>query len=330
MGNDSTPSSAAASNSDSNSAGAGAIHDLSLTGPEGHTESANWVRDNVVLKGEGEKPPIVQLNVELPLDQKVTVFMDASNHYILAFRGAQGKVFQLSDDNCEVFRKKLLDSKLVNEEELEPPLDLGADHNALGTFELRDNDSRQRDFGIIDLMSAGALNQYSPQNRNLYETIRTSLSLLVCMLSESARHRLVFDDFQGIYRHERVTADRCIQSYDKACLISALAEKQFKSYLRRYGVEKVVKRCTEMRELWKHIKDTLNDNGNSKRMLQQILDGSSPHKNGPAAYHVERLRHMATTELDISQAEQLTTLLAATERLPAIRSAAHGVAVPKK
>jgi hypothetical protein len=329
MADDSTTSLGAA-NSGGDSSGRSATHDLSLTGPECHTESANWIRDNVVLKGEGEKPPVVQLNVELPQSQKVTLFMDTSNHYIVAFRGAEGKVVQLSDDNQETFEKKLLDSKLVNEKDLGPPLDLGADHNALGTFELRDNNSRQRDFGMVDLMSAGALNKYSPHDPKLYEIMRTSLSLLVCMLAESARHRLVLDDFQGIYRHERVTADRCIQSYDKACQISDLAERQFQSYLRRYGVEKVVKRCTEMREVWKHIKDTVDDNGNSKRMLQQILDGSSPHKNGPAAYHVERLRHMAKTELNISQAEQLTTLLAATERAPAIRSAAYGVSAPKK
>jgi hypothetical protein len=60
---------------------------LDLSGLDGFTVTVEWVRNHVVLKGAGEKQPAMRLDVRLPENQQVALFMDTRDHYVLGFRG---------------------------------------------------------------------------------------------------------------------------------------------------------------------------------------------------------------------------------------------------
>lgn len=166
--------------------------ELDLRDPAKYTASIEWIRGNVVLGIA--KEPVLQLNVSLP-NGKATLFMDPANHYIMGFRGTD-KIYVLEDNNSEAF-KKSIESQIGNTS-VKILRGLGADHGLRGrqTFSRENGGIKGRIFKRADLDSAATLSNYSSETRNMnYADLRAPLSLLVCMISESARIPMMERDF---------------------------------------------------------------------------------------------------------------------------------------
>ncbi|MBC8166407.1 MAG: hypothetical protein H7Y20_11115, partial [Bryobacteraceae bacterium] len=216
------------------------FQNLDLSTIEGHANSAEWIRSNVLLT-EPEGEGIVQLNVTLRPDlegkeQNVSLYMDTRNAYILAFRGGEGRLYLLNktrdDQEAISFEQRLRKAGYAGKDEQISLSNLGADHkNALKTLDQR--------FRPEDLIYAGQINEFGDSDRmRTPEQLRRPISLLVCMLSESARMNLMEQQFRKLYFGEvaypgepgmvftyEAKPDAAIQSYDKAIRISIWADK---------------------------------------------------------------------------------------------------------
>jgi hypothetical protein len=293
--------------------------DLDLSTADGHARTVEWMRNNIILPSEGETPPAMELNVKLPEDGNVTLFMDPKDHYILGFKG-RDKVYLLNDKNRDSFQKHLLDQKLVEKKEDIVNIDQGADHPALGTLD--------RSFALAELSAANRLSKYSSKDpKQTYEDIKGPMSLLVCMIAESARLKSMEWGFRGIYFHNRVKANDAIQSYDDAKSLVALADRYFRKDMTAHAVERLQKRGKEMGQLLDGIESGLNKTDNRKQLVQDILDGKLGKQDGKLAYQIERLKEMAK-ELNIGKADDLTLLITKSKNEVAVEAVKDGVVGP--
>lgn len=163
------------------------IVDLDLSSAKSYMSSLGLLRQAVVLGREKAPGLVLRLRVRLVYEGRVTLYMKVSNLYIIAF--GENPVFALADSS-EDTAATLRASGAVPKEIPIHSLDLGSDHNALGT-------ERHR-FGLGDLAECAALARFN--GRQEYNTIRKPLSLLVCMLAEGSRFLEVQNLFAGIGR----------------------------------------------------------------------------------------------------------------------------------
>jgi hypothetical protein len=297
---------------------------LDLRDPAQYQASIEWVRKNVVL--ENKVPgKVLQLDVSLP-EGSVTLYMDPSNHYIMGFKGV-GQIFVLKDAKSEAF-KTALESQFKGSEVT--ILDgLGADHGlgGLKTFRGKNGKTEGRVFSRRDLNSAAALSSYSDKSRNMgYEQLGAHLSLLVCMIAESARIPMMEYDFTNmLYYGYSVWADDAIRSFANAKFLMDIADKAFGQYPRAFGVEKLQKRAAEIGEVLKKI-EALVDSSNRITLVTNLLDAK---KSAPpaAAEWAKRFRVMCE-ELKISDAGTVTQLISTCGSEGAVRAAKQGVATP--
>src|SRR5262245_12772053 len=109
------------------------VQQLDLTTADKHVQSAEWIRDNVILKNHESE--VLQFNVALPDSGHVSLFMNTSNQYLLGFQG-KDKVYLLRDKDRDAFKNALIEGNLVAVSKIEY-LDIGSDHSSLGTLQLK-------------------------------------------------------------------------------------------------------------------------------------------------------------------------------------------------
>lgn len=297
--------------------------ELDLRDPARYMASIEWLRNNVVLGIAKEL--VLQLNVSLP-NGTTTLFMDLANHYIMGFRGAD-KIYVLEDNKSEAFRKSL-QSQLGNTP-VEILRGLGADHGLRGlqTFSRGNGGIRGRIFKRADLDSAVTLSSYSSETRNInYDDLRSHLSLLVCMISESARMPMMERDFANmLYYGYDVWADEAIRSFDDAKFLITLALETFPSYPRHLAVEKLEKRATELRSLLSKIESQAGSHNRSK-LVAGLIAGeiASPASVVDA---INRFRAMCK-ELKIVDPNTISQMISTCSSEGAVRAAKQGVAIP--
>jgi hypothetical protein len=297
--------------------------DIDLRDSARYAASIEWIRNHVVLrKAKGD---VLQLNVSLPAGAAV-LYMNPVNHYIMAFRGAD-KIYVLEDNKSETFRKSLQEQ--LGKTQIEILKGLGADHGlgGLRTFTRRDSGVEGRVFARRDLDAVAALSSYSNESRNLgYDELRAHLSLLVCMIPESARIPMMERDFGNmLYYGYDVWADDAIRSYDSAKFLIQLARQTFPQYPRDLAVEKLAKRAKELGELLEKI-ESESKFSNRSRLITQLITGKAsplPSVAGPAA----RFREMCK-ELKIHDAATVSRMISTCGSEGAVRAAMQGVAAP--
>lgn len=298
------------------------IRDVDLRDSAHYEASIEWLRGNVVL-GNKLKGQVLQLNVALPRGA-VTLYMDTANSYIMAFRGTDG-VYVLEDHKSESFKKALQSE--MKEARIEILKGLGADHGAGGLKTFSDKSANGRTFTREDLDSAAKLSGYSGGSRNMtYEELRPHLSLLVCMIAESARIPMMEYDFSNmLYYRYSVWADEAIRSYDDAKYLLPLAYKAFPNYPRRLAVEKLGNRAHELDELLKKIQSTLGTQNRSD-LVANLLIGRMAALPLPAQLS-SRFRDICK-ELKISDPALVKQLISTARNTNAMRAAKQGVVIP--
>jgi hypothetical protein len=306
-----------------------ATRELDLRDPARYTASIEWLRENVVLANHVHAR-VLQLDVALP-DGQVALFMNPANHYLMGFRGAD-KIYVLDDDTSDEFRKSLQSE--FNDTEVEILKGLGADHGDRGlkTFSRTNSALKGRVFKRKDLNCSAILSGYSSTSRNLtYEKLRAPLSLLVCMISESARIPMMERDFTNmLYYGYDVWADDAIRSFDNAKYLIDLARKLFPEYPVHLAVEKLQKRAAEMESLVTKI-ESVQHYANRHALIAAMLKGSVPNDNLTASA-VNRFRDMCNelkmSERKLSDPAVIAEMISSCKSEGAIRAAKQGVATP--
>jgi hypothetical protein len=299
------------------------MKDIDLRDPLRYAASIEWLRSKVTFGGK-TKSDVLQLNVALPKGA-VTLFMDTANQYIMAFRGADG-ICVLNDDRSESFKSDLQlrfrDTKVFLLQ------GLGAGHGQGGLETFSNRHARGRVFTREDLDFAAELSAYSNALRNMsYERLRPHLSLLVCMISESARIPMMEYDFTNmLYFGCRVWADEAIRSYNDARYILPLAYKIFPDYPRHFAVEKLANRARELDEILGRLRSLLGFNDRSA--LVAGLLGGKIGSGQPLGELADRFRGICK-ELKISDPAAVTQLISTARNAGAIRAARQGVAIPR-
>jgi hypothetical protein len=265
----------------------------------------------------------------------VTLFMNASDQYIMAFQGAD-MIYVLQDQNSQRF-KTSLEKEQGGKQAVKILGWLAAGHgqHGLGTFQRNDSGLRAAVYRRPDLDSAACLSTYSERANNVrHESLRAALSLLVCMISESARHPMLQNDFTSMYFDMAVVADEAIRSYDDAKYLLRLAHSIFPQYPRRLAVEKLQKRASELNDLLAALQGGVS-HPDPKRLLVEIAEGRMKSANPSSSDHAKRLRHIAQelsffdpTRPDRFDPNQITQLISTCKSESAIRAAKQGVAVP--
>jgi hypothetical protein len=206
------------------------------------------IRNDVILK-PAVKGSVLKLEVKMPKGA-VTLFMNASDQYLLAFQGAD-MIYVLQDQTSDKFK-----ANLVKEYGQKPEVKIlewfGAGHGQQGlrTFYRDESGPRAAVFRKPNLDSAVCLASYSERAKNVSrESLKAAMSLLVCMISESARHPMMQNDFTNMYYGAGVLADEAVRSYDDAKYLLDLADKTFKEYPRHHAIEKLQKRAAELSDL---------------------------------------------------------------------------------
>jgi len=160
---------------------------LNLSTQQDYLSSLALVRQRITLGREKhDLPSALRLAVRLPYDGRVELFLQASNLYLIGFRGAS-KVHAL-DDETEDFAGAIRKSGRLDQGEQVVVLSQRGDHNSLGTF--------ARPFDHGDLANCAVLALYS--DGEPHAMVRRPLALLVCMLCEGARFLQVQNDFAGV------------------------------------------------------------------------------------------------------------------------------------
>ena len=302
------------------------VKNVDLSSEYGHATTVEYVRNNVILPPEGQKPDVLQLEVKLPGDKdrpdhKVTLIMNTENHYILGFKG-QDKIYLLQDADSPEIKKTLVKEKLVPNADAVEILKLGGEHPTLGTLDPK------RSFDMGDLKQASRLGEYSTKNKDMtYDDLKKPLSLLVCMISESSRVKSMEHGMRRIYHGESVKASEAIQSWKDACGLIEMADKYFPKDYRWNGVERLEKRGTELQNLLRDIKESAGKIGDEKAFLQELLEGKY-NKDRRVGLLIERVRDMAR-ELNITNAGDVGELISATRNDIAVAAAKDGVVVPR-
>jgi hypothetical protein len=296
---------------------------VSLKDPRSYAKAVDWIRDNVVLK-RNVKGPVLEIAVSLP-DCAVSVFMRPKDHYILAFRGAD-KVYLLDDDAASDFKKVL--EQHVKPTEIETLKGLGAGHGSTGlaTFERREDGLRARVFRRQDLATIKDLARYRLRSRTRFEELKKPLSLIVCMIAESARIPMMHRDFVNMYYGCEVIADEAIRSYDDAKYMMLCAREKFPQYPNHLAIEKLAKRAEELRVLLGRIKCAVDVSDRAK-LMSDLVKGRVSTDDGSVKQQVKRFRDMCS-ELSFTDAEAIKQFVSTFCNISAVRAAKQGVAYP--
>ena len=303
------------------------VAELNLRDPASYTTSIDWIRDNVVFKNN-VKGPVLQLIVSLP-GGDVSLYMNPANHYIMAFRG-RDKIYVLKDRDSEKFKNDL--QSQIKDVEIEILHGLSAAHTArgLGTFKDQDHRTRATVFSIHDLESVSRLSTYSRESGATYELLKRPLSLLICMIAESARIPMMQRDFANMFHGHDVVADEAIQSYDDAKYLMTLARDLFPDYPRALGVEKLQKRAVELDALLAKIQAAVSVT-DRKKMIADLLNGRTPSDSRLVAEEIKRFRDICAvlSKTPKMNADDITQLISTCKSNSAVRAAKQGVVIPE-
>ncbi|WP_321470490.1 ribosome-inactivating family protein [uncultured Paludibaculum sp.] len=163
------------------------VVDLDIGSAKAYMSSMGVLRQAITLGRERSAAMLLVLRVRLLYAEKVTLYMKASNMYIVAF--GVNPVFALADATEDIPATLRASGAIAAEIPIRK-LALGSDHNALGTD--------GHTFGLGDLAQCSSLALYDGTQG--FAMIRKPLSLLVCMLAEAARFLEVQNSFAGISR----------------------------------------------------------------------------------------------------------------------------------
>jgi hypothetical protein len=310
----------------------GNLQELDLSSVYGFEHATDWVRENVLLSRK--RPHMLELRVKLPAGPaskgktSATIVMDPRNAYVVGFRGRDG-MYLLRDDSANL-DLQLRQANLIGKDEKAVTLNIGTDHASLGTFRpiLGRAGMRPRDFDAVDLSRVASLSTFSSKTAEVtHAEVSGAISLLVCMLPESARSRMVELSFRGLYFNLRVSADEAMQSYDHAKRITALANKLFKDPVLAYRVERFEKRGQEISSLLEACRGALDQNRfNRKDFLSRVLRGDTAGYPKDLASRVQRLGGIAA-ELGAT-VDELSEMAQLCSNKDAVRAAKGGVVVP--
>lgn len=293
---------------------------LNFTDPASYRQAVEWVRGNVVLKNN-VKGAILQLDLAFPQDS-VTVFMNPQNHYILAFQGADG-IYVLDDPHSAQFGKDLEAAVKGSKPTILKGLSGSHGVNGIQTFMDRAN-VRDANFKLRHIAEVRHLSQY--RAKQPYAPLRKPLSLLVCMIAESARFPMMQRDFERMYFGSEVLADEAVQSYSTAKALRQQALKTFPEYRSPEAVTKLVNRATELEELLKRL-ETLRKTANRQTLITSILTGGKQILGSPSIEDTNRFCTLCK-ELSLTTAREVTTLISQGKNGMAVRAAKEGVALP--
>jgi hypothetical protein len=251
--------------------------------------------------------------------------MRPKDHYILAFRGAD-KVYLLDDDTAEDFKKVL--QPRVKPVEVEILKGLGAGHGVTGlaTFTLKDGAVNAQVFRRQDLASLKYLACYSRDAGIHFQQLQKPLSLIVCMISESARIPMMGRDFINMYYGCDVIADEAIRSYGDAKAMMRLAIKKFSEYPNRLAIEKLAKRADEMSTLLQRVEAAVNAKARGD-LISMLVRGRLPATDASVQDKAQRFRDMCT-QLKFTEPQDVQRFLSAFSNASAVRAAKQGVAYP--
>jgi len=306
--------------------------DLDLRGFARYAESVDWVRRHVILSRD-TKGPVLQIDVLLP-GGPVSLFADPATTYLMGFRGANG-IYLLKDDNSGPFARAL-EAELPGEP-IEVLSALAAHHRAnggLATFSAKDP-AKGRIFNLKNLDNASRLSKYPSQGEGEFELVRSSLSLLVCMLFESARIPMMELEFTyRFYRGMPVSPSDAVHSYQHARDLMILALAFFPEDERHLAVERLEKRASELSELQERIASRLERKADSS-LLDDILVGrlsSDPR----TVELVQRFQYMCrelkidarSAQAQISPSKMVLRIVNSCKDRGAVRAAKQGVAIP--
>ncbi len=290
-------------------------------GPGTYVDAVDWVRSNVILKNN-VKGSVLEMEVLLP-GGTVHLFMDSANHYIMGFRGAD-KIYILQDVNSTAFEAAVKTNYKDAKTEILAGLSVSHGAAGLGTFVNR------KEFEKRELTDAVRISRYSSKGTHTFETLKRPLSLLIFMISESARMPMLQRDFKNMYLERdysvSVFVDDAVQAYDKAKFLIGMGAKCFPQYPPALAVEKLEKRVAELKPLLAKIAET-SKVANRQAMINDILQKRPLPSELAVKQHVERVRDMCS-ELQISDAAELTKVIAVSENSNAVRAAKEGVAIP--
>jgi hypothetical protein len=273
--------------------------------------------------------------------------MNTSNAYILAFQGSD-KIYVLNDPHSREF-KEALEAKFRGSE-VEILEGLGARHGAGGleTLSYKDKSGipKGRVFARRHLDSANLLSDYPSRVMN-YGEMRTHLSLLVCMISESARIPMMERDFTAMFYYGYdVWADYAVRSYDNARFLILLATWAFSAYPLALAVEKLQKRSVEMNELLTRI-EGIQEVRNRSGIVANLLNARATPNPATANFAqrfrelVEELKLLAFLErlkasgfatpaqMKMANADAVLELINTCKSEGAVRAAKQGVAIPR-
>lgn len=294
--------------------------ELDLSSVDAHAKTAEWIRNNVVLKRPDENA-VLELRVKLPQDS-VTLYMDTRNGYILGFRGSGNRLFVLKDEHSADFVDRLRKAGLLEKDEQWHDAKLGADHPSLKTLA-----SIANPFTADELRRAGQINQFgSGEKMRTAEDLQRPLSLLVCLIAESARLNVMEVEFRKLYYAGHARADKAIQCWDKAVRITEMANEHVHHLERWYRVEILAKRAVEMDDLIERIVDAAGEGPNRQKWIQEVIDGKFETKDKLVAENVKRLAQMAR-QLNVTTSNRLTEIVSACRDADAVWAAKCGVAM---
>lgn len=299
--------------------------DIDLRDPISYTASVDWIRQNVVLK-ETKQGFVLRLNVLLP-SASVTLFMEPANHYIMGFQG-KDKIYLLDDSASDQFKSRL--QTQIKGAQVTILTGLSSQHGpqGLATFRRTKNGVVGVVFKREDLERVARLSTYSRESESTYEHLRRPLSLLVCMISESARIPIMQRDFTNMYYGHEVVADEAIRSYDDAKFLISIALRVFPLYPPNRAVEKLQKRAAELDSLLTAIQSSAGTN-ERLQAVSVLLKGGTLAGSDRVTQQIKRFRDMCAELRPANAPETITQIISTCKSESAVRAARQGVEGPE-
>ncbi len=292
--------------------------ELDLSHLAGYVKANEWVRNHVVLGAKSAG--ILQLNVTVGQNRSVVLFMWQEDGYILGFRGAD-RIYVLEDAATVRFVEALKNNKFAKDDDDVLVLKgFKATHAGLNSFP----GGKPRDFILSDLERTFILSQYSyGREGSEYSSLKPSLSLLVSIISEAARHNGIGWNFQKLYAGEKVSTDEVFNHWDHAKQIIRLAREFYPPPCsEKDAIFKLARRAEEIGEAI----SSLGPTSDLAELLRNILQNRFQSPESKAMDAAQRLRTIAR-ELGIEpgDAGRLTEIKSAFSHEAAVRAARTGV-----
>lgn len=291
--------------------------ELDLSDLAGYVKANEWVRNHVVLgpKSEG----VLQLDVNVAQGRSVTLFMRRQDGYILGFRGAD-RIYVLEDAATESFVEDLKKHKVAKDDRDVFVLEkFKATHAGLNSFP----GDKPRGFILSDLERTSILSSFSYGKGGDFGSLKPSLSLLVSIISEAARHNGVGWNFRKLYAGDKVHTDEVFNHWDHAKRIIRLARQFYSRYSEIEAINKLANRAQTIAESIASLGLTSDLTELLGNILRDKFQSPEPRVQDAA----RQLRTIAR-ELGIApeQAGLLTEIKSAFSDEAAVRAARTGVA----